>query len=97
MNPKKGFKAIIFALILLALFASSASASKIAYFGDGGLAAKAIASSKVFDQLGALLLEDEKPSPHYDSILYSEIGPRLADIAADSNRVRNSLSSFCYE
>ncbi len=32
--------------------------------------------------------EAENPSPHYDSILYSEIAPRLRQIMLDSNRVQ---------
>ena len=31
--------------------------------------------------------EPENPSPHYDSILYSEIAPRLREIELNSNRV----------
>jgi hypothetical protein len=31
--------------------------------------------------------EDERPSPQYDSILYSEIAPRLRQLMLDSNRV----------
>ena len=30
--------------------------------------------------------EEEKPSPYYDSILYSEIGPKLREIQLNSNR-----------
>jgi hypothetical protein len=32
--------------------------------------------------------EQENPSPFYDSILYSEIGPKLREIELNSNRVR---------
>jgi hypothetical protein len=32
--------------------------------------------------------EEENPSPYYDSILYSEIGPKLREIEKDSNRVK---------
>jgi len=32
--------------------------------------------------------EDENPSPDYDSILYSEIAPRLREIEVNSNRVK---------
>lgn len=32
--------------------------------------------------------EDENPSPYYDSILYSEIAPRLREIEVNSNRVK---------
>jgi hypothetical protein len=32
--------------------------------------------------------EDENPSPNYDSILYSEIGPKLRQIEVNSNRVK---------
>jgi hypothetical protein len=32
--------------------------------------------------------EDENPSPNYDSILYSEIGPKLREIEKGSNRVK---------
>jgi hypothetical protein len=32
--------------------------------------------------------EEEKPSPYYDSILYSEIAPRLREIEVNSNRVK---------
>jgi hypothetical protein len=32
--------------------------------------------------------EDERPSSHYDSILYSEIGAKLDEIASNSQRVR---------
>jgi len=32
--------------------------------------------------------EEEVPSRHYDSILYSEIGPRLREIQLKSNRVK---------
>jgi hypothetical protein len=32
--------------------------------------------------------EEENPSPFYDSILYSEIGPKLREIETSSNRVR---------
>ncbi len=32
--------------------------------------------------------EEENPSPYYDSILYSEIAPRLREIEMNSNRVR---------
>lgn len=32
--------------------------------------------------------EPEVPSPYYDSILYSEIGPKLREIEVNSNRVR---------
>jgi hypothetical protein len=32
--------------------------------------------------------EDETPSPFYDSILYSEIGPKLREIEKNSNRVK---------
>ncbi|MHC4445915.1 MAG: M14 family zinc carboxypeptidase, partial [Planctomycetota bacterium] len=32
--------------------------------------------------------EDENPSPYYDSILYSEIGPKLREIEVNSNRVK---------
>ncbi len=32
--------------------------------------------------------EDENPSPHYDSILYSEIPPKLREIEVNSNRVK---------
>ena len=32
--------------------------------------------------------EDETPSPYYDSILYSEIGPKLREIEVNSNRVK---------
>jgi hypothetical protein len=32
--------------------------------------------------------EDENPSPFYDSILYSEIAPRLREIEVNSNRVK---------
>ncbi|HKJ55834.1 MAG TPA: hypothetical protein VJ978_07585, partial [Nitriliruptoraceae bacterium] len=32
--------------------------------------------------------EDENPSPFYDSMPYSEIGPRLREIEQASNRVR---------
>jgi hypothetical protein len=32
--------------------------------------------------------EEEKPSPNYDSILYSEIGPKLREIEVNSNRVK---------
>jgi hypothetical protein len=32
--------------------------------------------------------EEEVPSPEYDSILYSEIGPRLREIEVNSNRVK---------
>jgi hypothetical protein len=32
--------------------------------------------------------EDENPSPYYDSILYSEIGPKLREIEKNSNRVK---------
>jgi len=32
--------------------------------------------------------EDETPAPLYDSILYSEIGPKLREIEKNSNRVK---------
>ncbi|MGB3703446.1 MAG: hypothetical protein WA997_19460, partial [Anaerolineales bacterium] len=32
--------------------------------------------------------EEENPSPFYDSILYSEIAPRLREIEVNSNRVK---------
>ena len=32
--------------------------------------------------------EEENPSPYYDSILYSEIAPRLREIEVTSNRVK---------
>ena len=32
--------------------------------------------------------EKENPSPNYDSILYSEIGPKLREIEVNSNRVK---------
>jgi hypothetical protein len=32
--------------------------------------------------------EPENPSPHYDSILYSEIAPKLREIEVNSNRVK---------
>ncbi|MGD2048024.1 MAG: M14 family zinc carboxypeptidase [Chloroflexota bacterium] len=32
--------------------------------------------------------EDENPSPYYDSILYSEIAPKLREIEVNSNRVK---------
>ena len=32
--------------------------------------------------------EEENPSPYYDSILYSEIGPKLREIEVNSNRVK---------
>jgi hypothetical protein len=32
--------------------------------------------------------EEESPSPFYDSILYSEIAPRLREIEVNSNRVK---------
>jgi hypothetical protein len=32
--------------------------------------------------------EEESPSPYYDSILYSEIGPKLREIEVNSNRVK---------
>ena len=32
--------------------------------------------------------EEENPSPYYDSILYSEIAPRLREIEVNSNRVK---------
>ena len=32
--------------------------------------------------------EEENPSPYYDSILYSEIGPKLREIEKNSNRVK---------
>jgi len=32
--------------------------------------------------------EEENPSPYYDSILYSEIAPKLREIEVNSNRVR---------
>lgn len=32
--------------------------------------------------------EDENPAPKYDSILYSEIGPKLREIEQNSNRVK---------
>ena len=32
--------------------------------------------------------EDENPSPYYDSILYSEIAPKLREIEKNSNRVK---------
>jgi hypothetical protein len=32
--------------------------------------------------------EEENPSPYYDSILYSEIGPKLREIELNSNRVK---------
>ena len=32
--------------------------------------------------------EDENPSPYYDSLLYSEIGPKLREIEVNSNRVK---------
>jgi len=32
--------------------------------------------------------EEENPSPYYDSILYSEIAPRLREIETNSNRVK---------
>jgi len=35
--------------------------------------------------------EEENPSPYYDSILYSEIAPRLHEIEMKSNRVRVEL------
>jgi hypothetical protein len=40
------------------------------------------------DTSASATLLDEVPSPHYDSILYSEIGPRLAEIAQTSQRVK---------
>ena len=32
--------------------------------------------------------EEENPSPYYDSILYSEIAPKLREIEVNSNRVK---------
>ncbi|MDH3398892.1 MAG: hypothetical protein OEM81_13830, partial [Acidimicrobiia bacterium] len=32
--------------------------------------------------------EEENPSPFYDSILYSEIAPKLREIEVNSNRVK---------
>ena len=35
-----------------------------------------------------VVLEEENPSPYYDSILYSEIAPKLREIEVNSNRVK---------
>ena len=32
--------------------------------------------------------EEENPSPHYDSILYSEVAPKLREIEKNSSRVK---------
>ena len=38
-----------------------------------------------------VLPEEENPSPYYDSILYSEIAPKLREIEKNSNRVKVDL------
>ncbi len=50
----------------------------------------ALANSPVSDSgpWWEVIPEDENPSPYYDSILYSEIAPKLREIEVNSNRVK---------
>ena len=48
----------------------------------------AVTSSAVQGPWWEVEPEEENPSPYYDSILYSEIAPKLREIEVNSNRVR---------
>lgn len=50
--------------------------------------AKKAASSPRQGNWWNVMLEEETPSPYYDSILYSEIAPKLREIEVNSNRVK---------
>ncbi len=74
---EKGFKRKLpgFLLVILCVFALIVPAS-------------AAASSATQGKWWDVEPEEEVPSPYYDSILYSEIGPRLREIEKNSNRVK---------
>jgi hypothetical protein len=78
---KKGLKTPIFwyFLVIFCVFALILPATPLA-----GKAKSSSSQGKYWDTIP----EDETPSPYYDSILYSEIGPKLREIEKNSNRVK---------
>jgi hypothetical protein len=78
---KKGLKTPIFCyfLVIFCVFALILPATPLA-----GKAKSSSSQGKYWDTIP----EDETPSPYYDSILYSEIGPKLREIEKNSNRVK---------
>ena len=53
-----------------------------------GAGAKALAQNPNPGPWWEVVPEEENPSPYYDSILYSEIAPKLHEIEQNSNRVK---------
>ncbi len=69
------FMFLVAASLLLLVVAISASASPLESPANSG-------------PWWDVVPEEENPSPYYDSILYSEIAPKLREIETNSNRVR---------
>jgi hypothetical protein len=57
-------------------------------FGNSSAFAKKESTDNSQGKWWDTIPEEETPSPYYDSILYSEIGPKLREIEKNSNRVK---------
>ena len=75
-SPTKFLCALVVILVMVALAAPVGAATKPAGSTHG--------SGAWWD----VVPEEENPSPQYDSILYSEIAPKLREIELNSNRVK---------